>query len=647
MAIVTCDLETFYARDYTLTRMTTAEYNLDPRFQPLMLSLKVDDGPTEVLVGDAAIRSRLVQIDPDKTALLSHYINFDGSILFWHFGFAPKLYLCTLSMARAITHWIIGKSSLAALSTHLGLPPKGDEVVRALGKRLENFTEAELAAYADYCIRDNENCRAAFDQLRPYFTNTELQLIDLIARMFIMPQVKLNAGALAMHLAEVQTRKAEAFDRLGYVDREIFSSQPRFAAYLQSLGVEVPLKPSPTGEGMIPALAKGDRAFREMCEDPSLPMDVQVALAVRLEAKSTIEETRTQRMLTQARLRWPDGSHGHLPVPLRYYAARTGRLGGDDKLNLQNLPRGSAIRAAIEAPSDRYRLVHRDASQIEARMVAWLAQEPALLAAFAAGADVYSAYASDLYRQPVTRSDTLRRFVGKTAILGLGYGCGADKFRHMLFIGQGGVSMKVETVEAQTIVDHYRGLYPAIPRLWRFGNKVIDKILEPDDKHAPEKSHIPISYGAEKVFLPNEMYLFYPGLKRETNDEGYDEVLYKGAHQNWVKLYGAKFIENLSQALSRIIITDIAVRVYVETGYHPYLSTHDSLDYCVPVDEVEAWDELLAAEFAVVPTWAQAREGEAKKVMGQIVVEQILPLPLASEGGWGRNLLEAERGTNQ
>jgi len=280
-------------------------------------------------------------------------------------------------------------------------------------------------------------------------------------------------------------------------------------------------------------------------------------------------------------------------------------------------------------------------------MVAWLAQEPALLAAFAAGADVYSAYASDLYRQPVTRSDTLRRFVGKTAILGLGYGCGADKFRHMLFIGQGGVSMKVETVEAQTIVDHYRGLYPAIPRLWRFGNKVIDKILEPDDKHAPEKSHIPISYGAEKVFLPNEMYLFYPGLKRETNDEGYDEVLYKGAHQNWVKLYGAKFIENLSQALSRIIITDIAVRVYVETGYHPYLSTHDSLDYCVPVDEVEAWDELLAAEFAVVPTWAQAREGEAKKVMGQIVVEQILPLPLASEGGWGRNLLEAERGTNQ
>lgn len=632
--ILTCDAETFYARDYTLTRMTTAEYNLDPRFQPLMLSLKVDDGPTEVLVGDKAVRSRLARIDPDKTALLSHHINFDGSILYWHYGFAPRLYLCTLSMARAITHWVIGKSSLAALSTHLGLPPKGDEVVRALGKRLESFTETELAAYAAYCVRDNENCRAAFDRLRPYFANTELQLIDLIARMFIMPQVKLDAGALSVHLAEVQARKAEAFDRLSTVDRDIFSSQPRFAAYLTSLGVEVPLKPSPTGGGMIPALAKGDRAFREMCEDPSLPMDVQVALAVRLEAKSTIEETRTQRMLTQARLRWPDGTSGHLPVPLRYFAARTGRLGGDDKLNLQNLPRGSAIRAAIEVPSPDYRIIHRDSSQIEARVVAWLAQCEQLLTAFREGRDVYCEFAGNLYKQPVTKADTLRRFVGKTAILGLGYGCGAEKFRHMLFIGNGGVSMKVETSEAQGIVNHYRGLYPSIPQLWRAGGAVINKVIEVSGRevlgmvHERPMRRASIKYGHDKVWLPNGMALHYPELHWEQNEEGGSQALYKNTYGGWAKLYGAKFIENLSQALARIIVTDIAVRIYAETGYHPFLSTHDSLDYCVPVDEVEAWHDKLEYEFSVVPSWAEG-------------------LPLASEGGWGRNLLEAERGVNQ
>lgn len=651
--ILTVDLETHYARDYTLARMTTAEYNLDPRFQPLMLSLKVDDQPTEVLVGRDQIKARLDQIDPATTALLSHHINFDGSILCWHFGFQPALYLCTLSMARAITHWIIGKSSLAALSDHLKLPPKGDEVVRALGKRLEDFTQPELAAYAAYCVRDNENCRAAFDQLRPYFSNTELQIIDLIARMFIHPQVKLNAGALAVHLAEVQTRKAEAFDRLGYVDREIFSSQPRFAAYLESLGVEVPLKRSTTTGQMIPALAKGDRAFRELCEDPSLPIDAQVALAVRQEAKSTIEETRTQRMLTQAHLRWPGGlGEAWLPVPLRYYGARTGRLSGDDKLNLQNLTRGSAVRASIEAPSDAYRLVHRDASQIEARMVAWLAQCLPLLDAFRDHADVYCGFASHLYGISVTPADKLRRFVGKTAILGLGYGCGADKFRHMLFIGNGGISMKVEVAEAQQIVDHYRSLYPEIPALWRVGGQVINHVIELSGNERlmiepPTKSHIPVRYGVEKVWLPNDMYLSYPGLHWEKNEEGGSQALYNGTHGGEIKLYGAKFIENLSQALARIVITDIAVRVYAETGYHPYLSTHDSLDYCVPVGEVEAWDKMLEDEFAVVPAWARERSiKHPARGINPEYEEVIRGLPLASEGGWGSNLLAAERGEN-
>jgi DNA polymerase len=269
-----------------------------------------------------------------------------------------------------------------------------------------------------------------------------------------------------------------------------------------------------------------------------------------------------------------------------------------------------------------------------------------LLDAFREGRDVYCEFASDLYQRPVTPEDKLRRFVGKTAILGLGYGCGADKFRHMLFIGQGGVSMKIDTTEAQDIVNHYRALYPSIPRLWRFGNKVIDKILEPNDTHAPTRSHIPVTYGEEKVFLPNGMYLYYPGLKREKNAEGNDETLYKNAYGGWAKLYGAKFIENASQALARIVITDIALRIYADTGVHPFLSTHDSLDYCVSENEVELWHGLLEREFAVVPTWAQAREGTPRKVMGQMVVEQTSALPLASEGGWGKNLLEAERAVN-
>lgn len=632
LMLLTVDLESYYSREYSLTRMTTAEYNLSPLFQPIMMALKVDSAPTEMLVGRDAIQARLNEIDPDQTALLSHNINFDGSILAWHFGFRPAMYLCTLSMARAITHWVLGKSSLAAISTFLGLPPKGDEVVRAIGKRLEAFTPAELASYSAYCQRDCDNARMAFDALLPYFTNAELAVIDLVARMFVLPQVQLDAGALAVHLADVQARKAEVLDRVSVLDPSIFSSQQRFAALLEEHGVEVPLKRSTATGEMIPALSKNDREFRELYEDPELPLAVQALLAARLSTKSTLEETRCQRLLTLSQLRWPDGAVGRLPVPLRYSAARTHRLGGDDKINLQNLTRGSPIRAGICAPPGQ-RIVHRDLSQIEARTVAWAAGCTPLLDAFRENRDVYCEFASSVYGLEVTPADKLRRFVGKTAILGLGYGCGADKFRHMLFIGNGGVSHKIDVTEAGEIVNHYREAYPQIPRLWRAGGGVLNQVIEvaPDDppreissQYFPRlRKHVPVRVGVDSVWLPSNMCLSYPGLHWEN-----DEMFYKNAYGGEVKIYGAKFVENLSQALARIVVTDIALRVYDETGYHPFLTTHDSLDYCVPQDAVEHWNEYLAYQFSIVPIWAPG-------------------LPLASEGGWGLNLLSAERAENR
>jgi hypothetical protein len=69
------------------------------------------------------------------------------------------------------------------------------------------------------------------------------------------------------------------------------------------------------------------------------------------------------------------------------------------------------------------------------------------------------------------------------------------------------------------------------------------------------------------------------------------------------------------------------VRVYHLTGYHPFLSTHDSLDYCVPETDVEWWDNYLQDEFSIHPNWAP-------------------DIPLASEGGWGRTLLDAEKKVN-
>ena len=396
------------------------------------------------------------------------------------------------------------------------------------------------------------------------------------------------------------------------------------------------MKVSPATGDMIPALAKNDREFKELCEDTEQPIVVQALLAARLAAKSTIEETRTARLLKLSLLRWPDGSTGWAPVPLKYSAARTHRLGGDDLSNWQNLKRGSRIRAAIEAPPG-YRIVHRDASQIEARMVAWLAGCTLLLAAFAdPKRDVYAEFATSVYGFPVDKNTHPGpRFVGKTGVLQLNYGAGPPKFRHALFIGNGGMSMKIELDESKRIVYHYRRLYKEVPELWEIGAWIINAVVSNSGRSAPLPYHpappatMPFKIGYDSVWLPNGMCLSYPELQyRRDAGTGELEAFYKNAYGSWVKLYGAKFIENWSQALSRIIITDAAERIYDDTGYHPFLSAHDSLSYCVPESEVAWWDQRLEYEFSIVPSWATR-------------------LPLASEGGWGVNLLAAEKRINQ
>ena len=430
------------------------------------------------------VADALARIDWEQTALLSHNTRFDGSILAWHFGHTPKLYLDTLSMARALTHAVVGRSSLAKVAEYLGLPAKGDAVVRALGKWYADFTSEELAEYADYCAHDTDLAYQIFQRFRTVFPNSELQVIDLFLRMFISPQAKLNPTKLAANLAAVRAEKAQALARVSHIPKDVFSSNLKFATLLRDHGVDVPMKTSITTGEEIPALARQDRAFKELCADESQTITVQALLAARLGAKSTIEETRTATLLNLSLRDWGANNTGWMPVPYRYYGAHTGRPSGDGGFNFANLRRGSPIRDAIEAPAG-YRVVHRDSSQIEARMVAWLAGCNTLLNAFAQGRDIYSEFASGFYGQRVTKEDKLRRFVGKTAILGLGYGCGHVKFRHVLFIGSGGVSADLDEDAAKTLVYHYRGAYPEIPTLWRRAEQMLERMILENQPYVP------------------------------------------------------------------------------------------------------------------------------------------------------------------
>lgn len=411
MSIITIDFETYYDQEFSLSKLTTEEYVRDDRFEVIGVAVKVDGDEPEWFSGTMSETHKwLDQFNWAESLVLAHNTLFDGAIMSWKFGIKPMGWLDTLAMARAVDGVEAG-NSLAKLADRYGLGTKGTEVILAKGKRRKHFSEEELRRYGEYCVNDVDLTYKLFGILKEGFNKKELKLIDLTLRMFTEPALQLNLPLLEQHLVQVIDRKEKLIAEAS-ADRETLLSNPKFAERLVSLGVEPPMKVSPTTGKPTLALAKSDEGFKALAEHPD--ERVQALVAARLGTKSTLEETRTQRFIEIAK-------RGSLPVPLRYYAAHTGRWGGDDKLNLQNLPsRGrdkNTLKTAI-CPPPGYVLVDADSSQIEARIVAWLSGQKDLVLAFEEGRDVYKIMAGKIYGKASDDITEEERFVGKTTILG-------------------------------------------------------------------------------------------------------------------------------------------------------------------------------------------------------------------------------------
>ena len=407
MKLITIDFETYYDPTFSLSKMTTEEYIRDPQFEVIGVAVKVGTADAQWFSGTKKKTSEwLDQFDWDDAIALAHNAVFDMAILNWHFDIRPKRIADTLSMARAL-HGNETGVSLKALAEFYNIGEKGDEVVAAMGMRRVDFSAHSLARYGAYCINDCDLTLKLFEYMASKFPVLEQRLVDLTIRMFTEPLLHLDKAALQDHIANVQASKAELMSKLNYEKADLMSN-PKLASLLEFHGVEVPMKESPATGKQTYAFAKSDEAFKELLEHDN-PM-VQAIVAARLGVKSTLEETRTQRFIDIA-------DRGTLPIPLRYYAAHTGRWGGDDKVNMQNLPRKSPLKGAIQPPVG-YMMVDCDSSQIEARTLAWLAGQDDLVAAFDKGEDVYKIMASRIYSKPIKDITDQERFVGKTTILG-------------------------------------------------------------------------------------------------------------------------------------------------------------------------------------------------------------------------------------
>jgi len=595
MKIITIDFETYYDREFSLSKITTEEYIRHEMFEAIGVGIKVNDGRSQWFTGThQETQEFLSSFDWSDAIAVAHNAMFDAGILSWRFNIRPYMWCDTLSLARAIDGLHVSASLTACAERH-NLGAKGTEVVNALGKRRQDFDAEQLARYGEYCKND---CDLTWDLLNVYLpcvSETELKVVDLTIKMFSEPVLELDLPLLEQHLEAVRERKAELFAACE-ADSEILNSNPKFADLLRSLGVEPPMKISPTTGKETYAFAKTDEGLKELLEHED--ERVQAVVAARLGTKSTLEETRTERFIGIAK-------RGSLPVPLSYYAAHTGRWGGSDKLNLQNLPRGGKIKESVVPPAGHV-IIDCDSSQIEARVLAWLAGQDDLVQAFADKQDVYKIMASKIFHKPVDEISKDERFLGKTVVLGCGYGLGAAKFQASLKTA--GVSMELE--ECQRIITTYREAYPAIPALWKQGQKCLEAMLV--CQTAPIGVRPDALYlGQHGFVLPSGYRLGYADLQKDA--EG--QFSYK-ARNGRTKIYGGKVIENVVQALARCVIAEQMVKI--SERYRPVLTVHDAIAIVAPVADAEAAQAFVEGCFNSPPEWAAG-------------------LPLACESGIGDN----------
>ena len=583
MDLITLDFETYYNKEYSLKKFTTEEYVRDPRFEVLGVAIKVNNGETEWASGTHEELSNYLQtFNWQNSMALAHNTLFDGAILNWSFGINPRVYSDTMCIARAL-HGVEDSASLKALADRYGIGVKGDETTNTLGKRRETFSEAELERLGDYAVNDVDLTYKLFTIMAKGFPKKELKLIDISLRMFIEPILDLDLDLLEDHLSKTRQRKEELLMD-ARVSKEDLMSNDKFAKLLAAYNVSPPKKLSPTTGKQTWAFAKSDEGFKRLLTHQD--ERVQSLVAARLGNKSTLEETRTQRFIDIAK-------RGLLPVPVRYYAAHTGRWGGDDKINLQNLPSRGAnantLKCGIIAPQG-YSIIDADSAQIEARVLAWLAEQDDLTQAFTDGEDVYKKMASKIYGVAESEITKDQRFVGKTTILGAGYGMGAQKFQDQLNT----FGFDMELHEARRVIKVYRETNSDIKDLWANAQLFLK------DGNTFGKQGV---LGTEEwdIILPSGLRLRYDDLQFTVDDGKYD-FDYK-TRRGRVRIYGGKVIENVCQAIARCIIGEQMLQI--AKRYRVVLTVHDSIACCVRDEEVDEAQQYIEECMRQPPEWAE------------------------------------------
>lgn len=618
MKHLSIDIETYSGTDITLG---IAKYTEDPAFEVLLFAYAYDFG--EVHVVDLAQGETIpaaVIADLADPAVVKHAYNaaFEIQCLLragflvdpdqWACSMVHGLYLglpAGLAKIGAALKLDQNKKKLAsgsALIRYFCVPCKP---TKRNGGRTRNLPRHDLkkwALFKTYNAQDVVTEMAVYDRLRAFPVPEELHYewyLDFAINLRgVLIDKELVTGALAIDASERESLLHEAASLTGLVNP---NSRDQLLTWLnENTSVEMEkLTKDSVKEALGVAGETGDDLAAKV-----------------LDIRRRLSKTSTKKyeMMEKAA-----GEGNRVRGILRFYgASRTGRWSGA-LIQGQNLPRNylenldlargivrrgeraalklcfgdvgdtlsQLIRTAIVAPRG-YVLCVSDFSAIEARILAWLANETWVLEAFARGEDIYCATAASMFHVPVVKhgENGHLRQKGKIATLACGYQGGVPAMKAM-----GADKMGLTDEELGEIVQRWRGANPRIVDFWQKAESAALYALE-TGRPAGLAHGILFAIEADirggmqflTIRLPSGRKLFYPEPSLKENQFGRMALHYRtqmGA--NWVVTgtYGGKLVENITQAVARDCLA-AAISRLLDKNYRIVMHVHDEVVIEVP-----------------------------------------------------------------
>ena len=639
--MITIDIET--KSDKNIAKCGVYAYADSPYFDILLFAYSVDGQPVQVVDtanGEEIPENILAALADENVIKRAFNVNFERVCLSKYLRDNYPQYFQSYSIAEDTVGDYLNPESWHCSMIHartLGLPSSLAEVGSVLGIEQQKMTEGKALIkffctpydaidgvpqfhspedypekweiFKAYNKRDVEAEMEIDKKLSrfpvPDFLWEEFYLDQEINDRGILVDMKLADAAIELD-AEAKEELTSEMQRLTSVENP--NSVYQLLDWLESRGY----KPDSLGKAQVKELIK-------TAEEP-----VRSVLEMRLQLSKSSVKKYTAMKQTACRDNRARGMFSF------YGASRTGRWAGRN-IQLQNLPQNhledltearelvktgsfddvqmiyddvpdtlsQLIRTAF-IPRPGMKFIVADFSAIEARVIAWLANEQWRMNAFANGEDIYCALASKMFGVPVVKhgeNGNLRQ-KGKVAELACGYGGSVGAMKAM-----GADSLGLSDTELKQIVADWRDASPHITELWWSVDRAVKKAVK--EKTITETHGLIFSYEAGFLFieLPSGRRLAYAKPRIGENKFGGESVTYMGinAQKKWDRLesYGPKFVENIVQAIARDLLM-----YSMQTLSHCFIVEHVHDEMIIEASKEMSLD-VVCQQMARTPKWAE------------------------------------------